>query len=485
LMSSGKKLCITPQLDWFDVGYAIGSLILERCQLEDAFFIGSLLEAPLEQLRSRGFPVDRIIHERKARMAPPPPPPPPPPPAAVPPANTKPNPSSVAPSPAAAPPSPPIATKEPSPATLSSSGMEEILQQMFPDCLGSYIHNQLGKNPSIDDVKALADQMATKGYPEKDKQTNERKDNEQNKDKDDATIGTTNSAENDENDFLPPDLVEAKKPKSKKLGRRLGKALSGIRSNVRNNNNMGNTNNGIGNQMAAPPPSGSSSQDNGLPVSPETDSSCQHCMEQMLQQAVQQSTKVPKAGINSSDKVLTQLPEELSRGDEGCEVIPSQNLKPFPGPYQSGKSHNGIRVFATRHRITNSTKPSEQFLQQEFHAVDSFADILQNLCGIYKLNLSSVCIYYDNSGGTIAFNSNKALYFNVRFYYALHYNEKKQKTTTATLSECYSYWFTTMAHELAHHLVSAHNKEHGFYTESYITLYMPRLMKYLSQQAQS
>ena len=25
--------------DWFDVGYAIGDLILQRCQLEDAFSI--------------------------------------------------------------------------------------------------------------------------------------------------------------------------------------------------------------------------------------------------------------------------------------------------------------------------------------------------------------------------------------------------------------------------------------------------------------
>ena len=47
--------------DWFDVGYAIGDLILQRCQLEDAFSISSLLDAPLEQLRARGFPVDRIL----------------------------------------------------------------------------------------------------------------------------------------------------------------------------------------------------------------------------------------------------------------------------------------------------------------------------------------------------------------------------------------------------------------------------------------
>lgn len=35
---------ITQNFDWFDVGTAIGGLILKRCQLEDAFFLSSILE---------------------------------------------------------------------------------------------------------------------------------------------------------------------------------------------------------------------------------------------------------------------------------------------------------------------------------------------------------------------------------------------------------------------------------------------------------
>ena len=56
-----RSLYVCKDFDWFDVGFVIGELILQRCQLEDAFFISSLLEAPLDQLRARGFPVDRII----------------------------------------------------------------------------------------------------------------------------------------------------------------------------------------------------------------------------------------------------------------------------------------------------------------------------------------------------------------------------------------------------------------------------------------
>jgi hypothetical protein len=48
-----NAIYVVENFDWFDVGYAIGDLILQRCQLEDAFFISSLLDAPLEQVRRR------------------------------------------------------------------------------------------------------------------------------------------------------------------------------------------------------------------------------------------------------------------------------------------------------------------------------------------------------------------------------------------------------------------------------------------------
>jgi hypothetical protein len=52
--SSRNAIYVVDNFDWFDVGYAIGDLILQRCQLEDAFFISSLLDAPLEQVSQCG-----------------------------------------------------------------------------------------------------------------------------------------------------------------------------------------------------------------------------------------------------------------------------------------------------------------------------------------------------------------------------------------------------------------------------------------------
>ena len=150
----------------------------------------------------------------------------------------------------------------------------------------------------------------------------------------------------------------------------------------------------------------------------------------------------------------------------GCEVIPEQDIVPFKGPHGNYSSKNGIRVFNSRHA-------SSTFLAQNFYSVDHFAVIIQQLTVVYNLGLSQVAIFYDPSGNTIAFNSNKALYFNVRYFVNIH-SSKNDMTA-------YSYWYTVMAHELAHNLVTAHNKEHGKFTESIIALYLPGFVSLLNQ----
>lgn len=455
LSGSINGLYVTAEFDWFDVGYAVGGLILQRCQLEDAFFIGSLLEAPLEQLRSRGFPVDRIL-------TPPEPMPKPisdPVPVPLPSASSAPALGGSSSSQASAQGKQPDVTSKPSDPKSSSSrpvnqdngdptrieGVSQILKQMFPDCDGDYIRNRLGKDASMENVRQLAEEMAENGYPKQ--------------------HASQPEEVKKKNEFLPPDFATANQ-KQKKLGRRLGQALSGIRSNVGDLLSTGSRDG----TMAVPPSYSQSSSTDGRPIPPEIDAASHTNMEQMLKSTIGRSAPVNPKGIQSNEQVSTQLPEGLNRPSDGCEVIPGQSLKAFSGPYYSGKTHNGIRVFSARH-----SPSSENFLLENFHAVDSFADVLQHLCGVYQLNLSSVAIFHDPSGGTIAFNASRALHFNVRFFHSLHYNKP------GNTRECYAYWFTTFAHELAHHLVSHHNKEHGFYTESYVTLYLPKLVLFLTQ----
>ena len=431
LSTKVNGLYVTDDFDWFDVGYAIGGLILQRCQLEDAFFIGSILEAPLDQLRSRGFPVDRII---------------------VPPDSPKTTSPIVSEPPAALPnklASPSFSQETPTQSsTMDSSrvdGIFQIMKQMFPKCDDNYIRQHLEKDSSMESVRRFAEDMTENGYPTQDDLSEEKAQTE----------------------HLKPTRSPSP-PKQAKLSQRLGQVFSGIRGGVRNVAPNGPDSQAT--PVNRPITSSSFGFHNGLQVQPEMDATSHSNLEQMLKSSVDRSAQVNPKGVNSVDTVYTQLPEGLNRNNDGCEIIPGQSLKAFPGPYRSNKTYNGIRVFSARQHLS-----SETFLRENFHAVDNFADVLKNLCGVYQLSLTSVAIYHDPSGGTIAFNANRALHFNVRFFHSLHYDKPD------SIRQCYAYWFTTFAHELAHHLVSHHNKEHGFYTESYVTLYLPKLVITLTQ----
>merc|ERR1711982_120449 len=107
------------------------------------------------------------------------------------------------------------------------------------------------------------------------------------------------------------------------------------------------------------------------------------------------------------------------------------------------------------------------------NAVEKFSIVIEHIANVYKPHLRTLAIYYEPAGRTIAFNSNKSLYFNLRYFCSLHQNHVD--------AACYSYWYMTFAHELAHNLVTAHNKEHGSFTESIGALYLPDFAELLSR----
>ena len=90
------------------------------------------------------------------------------------------------------------------------NGMEEILMQMFPDADKDFVKGALGKNPSLEDVRNLAESMAQLGYP-----------GSKDKGDDAASVGTTSTSATSPGD----------KDKKKRGGLRskLGKAFGGLR----------------------------------------------------------------------------------------------------------------------------------------------------------------------------------------------------------------------------------------------------------------
>ena len=437
-------LYVTTNPDWFDIASAIGAIILQRCQLEDALLLSQLLESPLETLRYRGFPVDRILRTI-----------------------SKPQPKASLPSPPlqpvpslqSSPPTQSLEAKTHIPQTGSSGeeGFETILHQMFPHCPIDAIQDLLGKNPTQEKVREVADFLASMPPTEKDE--------------------PTQSSLKHSSILDSKDRAASSKTTQKKKPGLMGKVLRGLPSSLLNNHNTG------GGKMK-PPQVGDGAiagqrtiqelndfshtgAESKTPASPERDASTQKLLENMLSQAVQASQVVDDVGVRSPETILNHLPHGLDRGSDGCEVIPAQNIQPFVGPHGISKTRNGIRVF-----VTMSSSPT--FITENFSAVEDFAVIVQHLAAVFQLNLATVAIYYDSNGTTIAFNADKSLYFNLRYYCALHQNK-------ADIAMCYSYWYLTFAHELAHNLVTAHNKEHGSFTESIAALYLPQFAKILSQ----
>mmetsp|Transcript_6127 Transcript_6127/g.13879 ORF Transcript_6127/g.13879 Transcript_6127/m.13879 type:complete len:1897 (+) Transcript_6127:127-5817(+) len=443
---------LTTNPDWFDIGSAIGALILQRCQLEDALLLSQLLESPLETLRYRGFPVDRILRPVSK---------PQPPPLPLQPAEIK----STARHPEASgsiakgksPESNPESNSTSHPGNKGEDGFEQILKQMFPSCPSDAIRGLLGPNPTKEKVREVANLLAAEMPPSGDE--SKKQDGTKSEANDSNPLPSQKSLEDGSINGLNDHKANIKEEKAtkKKSSGLLGKMRSKFHHGVGSGGHQITHDNTQQFSQAA---------DSNTPSSPERDASSQNSLEAMLNQAVQSSRSVDNAGVRSAETLLNHMPQGLERGSDGCEVIDAQNIQPFRGPHGNFKSKNGIKVFS-------GASAGPAFLSQNFNAVERFAVVIQHLATVYKLNLATVAIYYEPNGNTIAFNCNKALYFNLRFFCALHQNHVG--------STCYSYWYMVFAHELAHNLVTAHNKEHGSFTESIAALYLPEFGKLLSQ----
>ncbi|SPR01037.1 unnamed protein product (mitochondrion) [Plasmodiophora brassicae] len=62
--SSKISLFVTPKFDFFDIGTALSGFIFQKSTMADSLLCATILEASLQSLRAKGFPVDRLIAKR-------------------------------------------------------------------------------------------------------------------------------------------------------------------------------------------------------------------------------------------------------------------------------------------------------------------------------------------------------------------------------------------------------------------------------------
>lgn len=122
-------------------------------------------------------------------------------------------------------------------------------------------------------------------------------------------------------------------------------------------------------------------------------------------------------------------------------------------------ANNGMKIYVAR----NMSADQAQFLHVNWDAVNSFARLLVDVGNVYGVSSSVLHIYYDEAGGTIAFNTGGSIFCNFRFYLQLHAAQVATQDGSAR-SDAATWWWVVIAHELAHNLVSVHNSNHSYYT---------------------
>lgn len=137
----------------------------------------------------------------------------------------------------------------------------------------------------------------------------------------------------------------------------------------------------------------------------------------------------------------------------------------------AAEAPGGMRVFVSRDLSVSAS----EFLTANAPQIKDFESVLKDIAVIYGLALTSLHIFYDERGGTIAFNSNGSIFCNLRFFNQLHAPKVRGGFGQARV-EAATWWWVVIAHELAHNLVGTHDADHSYYTESFIQTYFGKMM---------
>ena len=162
-----------------------------------------------------------------------------------------------------------------------------------------------------------------------------------------------------------------------------------------------------------------------------------HQLQKNLLNAIQASRPHGSRAV-SSGPAVTDVKETHSY----CDSKPAADLV-----YISETSTSSpVRVYLARDLLSapyNMTSP--KFLASNATAVNAFAGILLECADIFRLARTAVHVFYDAHGSTIAFNLEKAMFFNYRYFENLHLEKVQQRDKGEPLV----YWAVCMAHELA------------------------------------
>jgi hypothetical protein len=189
------------------------------------------------------------------------------------------------------------------------------------------------------------------------------------------------------------------------------------------------------------PPPPDSSIDDGRVTSPAT-------IHQNLLNAIK-STRAHDSSTLFAPPHQTEVKEQSTY----CDSTPAHNI------VFAAEAPRGMRVFLAKD-MPRETHAG--FIASRVESIALFEGLLRDVGGVYGLSERALHIFYDEKGGTIAFNSNGSVFCNLRFWEQLHFAGVKAGGEARV--EAATWWWVVVAHELAHNLVGPHGAQHSYYT---------------------
>ncbi|KAI0646791.1 hypothetical protein C8Q79DRAFT_956470 [Trametes meyenii] len=173
--------------------------------------------------------------------------------------------------------------------------------------------------------------------------------------------------------------------------------------------------------------------------------------------------KEERGGVLRNRQQMQMVKESLNEGY--CDISGHPTDMALVGDM------GGIKVFVAR-----DVPDVKSFLQTKSESLARFIYTIRPLQEVFTLPPTSLHIFYDRAGELIAFNRNASLFLNLRYFEQWHDGEVRE----GKMTDAYISWYFTLAHEIAHNLVKAHNSEHEFYFSSICEQYLPTFMKLIA-----
>ncbi|OMH85589.1 hypothetical protein AX774_g877 [Zancudomyces culisetae] len=491
--------------DPFDIGLAIGTLTLKTCKLNDALLISTLLTSSLENLRRKGFPVDRLLYR-----------------------NTSIEPDLIIHPPSKqnitdSRPNKPINPPPTSTGTMQAVDIKKSAQEADPvSSPPPYRPPEYASKGEV--VISLQARLEAK-YPSHTKEhlkkvvtqvTNKYKDEKQLSNGSVDFEDLVRQCEQIINTEQQPRQKPANNPLSTLLNtaglqRTLNEAVKstpaisgidgktmvkhqnsrdvGIHSNPSASGSSGgngsgsgfdskllrnslsklfganfdnNTNRGRASSLNKP---------NTPPISTELPSEFPLNPPQQQQKQQTYSSAMDKRydnlGNNNNNNGLllpSQVTPENLEANFGCSPLSSQTLKYY-------SQVNGLDVYLDSTASTSNTTPP--ISQQNLANLPKFSKLLILLADkVFGMqDKTTMHIFIAEDANVIAFNRARVLFFNLSFYTRLGHASDSNRLSAL------SFWFVTTCHELAHHFTTNHDQVHAYYSEKFAELYMPKLLE--------